>query len=218
MTNFPGVQRVLFELGCFQESNNVSFLVNEWRISLGAKEIQHHFLGQRGCYSNKLLTRITGILSCPFFTLVQACGSLRIIFHITLKVNERETGKCWGSGAMLDIFGPYSSTGRPASELPFQLLSPPVVFFSPSPSFGVCMSFHWWFHWWPVMDCLGSSLKMSHLHQTASGRWWWSTPWLWLWLLLWASEGEELLSPLIYWNTNIKRHASKQSSSIVVAT
>lgn len=64
MTNFPGVQRVLFELGCFQESNNVSFLVNEWRISLGAKEIQHHFLGQRGCYSNKLLTRITGILSC----------------------------------------------------------------------------------------------------------------------------------------------------------
>lgn len=101
------------------------------------------------------------LLPSPFFASVRGRGWFRIISRVTLKVNERATGKCWGSGAMLDIFGPYSSTGRQAAGLPFQLLSPPMLSFSLSLSFGVFSHFtdgsadgQWRIGWVLVSRCL----------------------------------------------------------------
>lgn len=134
---FPVYSRFSFMLGCFQERNSVSPLVNKWRICLEAEEIQHHFLRQSG---NVIVTKpMTELLPYDVlvFTSAWASGAFSISFRVTLKVYYRETGKCWGSGAMLDIFGSYSSTGREAAGLPFQLLSPPMLSFALSPGFVV---------------------------------------------------------------------------------
>lgn len=152
-----------------------TFWVTEWRIHQGAEELQHHFLGLRKWHSN-ILSLGFDILS---FSLVWACGSLWIIFCVTSKLQQQGRGKCWGSKAMLDIFGPYSSTGRQASELPFQLLSPSVLSFSRSLSFLHFTDSSVDGKWWIVWVLISRRLVSASLRRTASGRWWWQTPWLW---------------------------------------
>lgn len=130
ITNFPNVQDGLIWV-CEQCEPFGEWVKNQFKSRRNPASLPGT---KRKCHSNKGFWQDCldlMFLSCPFLTSVLwACGSLGIIFRVTLKVNELETGKCWGSGAMLDIFGPYSSTGRRASDLPSQLLSPPVLSFS----------------------------------------------------------------------------------------